>query len=138
MGAGLAIGQAAESNLTHSVRHTEASLRATVGYRLRLDLAWVGLELGAGGALVLERRARHQASRLQAAGLEAQASSSAWTAGPVTDLALVVHLFVLDRWALVARGGPRLGWLKVQDDLTLRVGWSGSLGVAYRLGGGDP
>lgn len=134
-GARLTLGAAAESNLTHRLHHTEAQAQAVLGYRWPVSLARVAIELGAGPHFVHERRVRHQSERLRRAELEPLARTTGWTLGPSANLDLVVHLYLLDDWALALRGGPRAAYVARVDEAVFRLGWATSLGVSYRFGG---
>lgn len=131
LGARLRLGRASENDLTWSVSHTELSLAATAALVAALGRGEVGVTLSAGPLVLHEARARHQALRLESAGLERE--TSAWSVGISGALEAGVRLFVFETFGVALGGGPRVDVLG--EDGAPRLGFSAGLAAFYELPG---
>ncbi len=125
------LGMASENDLTWDVAHTEIRAAARGGLALPWGRGELGLGLSAGVLTLLETRTRHQAERLDEAGIDTSRSAAA--AGPFVALDSQVRLIVFDPWAVSLSVGPTLSWLALGETTEWVVGWSGSIGVAYAV-----
>jgi len=124
----LRLGFASENDPSWRVLHSELHSTLQAGWIRRIGPGELSLRGGLGVVNLEESRTRHQSDRLAGSGLEL--STHAWSVGSELSLEAGVRLLIWSGLSLVLDLGPNLLWFPSASD-GLRVGWAGSLGLAY-------
>lgn len=120
------VGFAEEPSLQEVVGHTELDLSARAGFSRAIGGGEVGLAASASGLVVREVVTKHQADRLEQAGIDPTAT--AWAGGLRFALEATVRLFIFDQFAIGLDAGPTLS---LAGDSGLRLGWIGAISLIY-------
>lgn len=130
VGGRLAWTRAAEPNSGWTLTHDHGWLGLVAGVAARIDTGRLFAEAGAGAALVLETRRRHQHERLGRVDM-AEPAHRAYSLGPGGRLSAGATVDFYEGWSLLVAAGPSIAWWRVDGETAPRVGWDGQLGVGY-------
>lgn len=130
VGGRLAWTRAVEANTGWTLTHDHGWLGLVVGAAARIDAGRLFAEAGAGAALVVESRRRHQHERLRRVGM-AEPAHRAHSLGPGCRLSTGAAVDFYQGWSLLVAVGPSIAWWRIDGETAPRLGWEGQLGVGY-------
>lgn len=125
---GWALSDAA--NRAWAIDHHQAIAAAGFGAGKRLGPGRIWAQGGLGGVLVYEVLSRHQARRIQDAGVP-DATRSSWSLGPYAFAEVGAEVDLRGGFSATLSGGPCYFGTKVNDASLQRFGLFGGLGIAY-------
>jgi hypothetical protein len=124
-GARVAWLTATESTLAWKATHQDVQLRVVAGLAHMAGRGTIGLQLGAGGTFVHERRRHPQAGRTDDA-----PAMTAFALLPAADLEGTVGLAIYGAWRLAIAGGPSVALV----DGDPRWSWVARVGLGWTAG----
>ncbi|MCC7383039.1 MAG: hypothetical protein IT384_14470 [Deltaproteobacteria bacterium] len=133
LGLSAQLGMDAQSDPSWLVRHTELRLSLHLALLAAVGRGAIGGAVRAGGIGLFESRTRHDAARLEEAGL--LSGSGGFGLGLVLGVDATIRLAFYERTSVVLDAGPSLLWTSVAGQIRTRLGWQGTVSVAYALFG---
>lgn len=133
LGLSAQLGMDTQSDPSWLVRHTELRLSLHLALLGTVGRGAIGGAVRVGGIGLFESRTRHDAARLEEAGL--LSGSRGFGLGGILGVDATVRLAFYERTSVVLDAGPSVLWTSVAGQIRTRLGWQGTVSVAYALFG---